>query len=98
MKNKYYLFILTLLTASTILTGCQEMNSNVEKQLDNLNKRAEELDSAVNKGLDKVDNLDSTINAKTKRIKNLDSIVRRTTTRIDSIVDKNTEEINRRIN
>lgn len=70
----------------------------MEEELDNINKRAEELDSAVNKGLDKVEDLDSTISAKTKRIKNLDSIVRKTSTRIDSIVNKSTDEINRQIN
>lgn len=70
----------------------------MEEQLDNLNERTEELDSAVNRGLDRVENLDSTINAKTKKIKNLDSLVRKTTSRIDSIVTKNTDEINRQLN
>lgn len=98
MKNKSYLSILVLLVLTGVFTGCQEMNSKMEDQLDNINKRAEELDSAVNRGLDKVENLDSTINAKSKKIRNLDSIVRKTTTRIDSIVNKSTEEINRRVN
>ena len=85
-------------TSLVLLTGCEEVNSKMEKELDNLNQRAEELDSAVNKGLDKVEDLDSTINAKTRKIKNLDSIVRKTTSRIDSIVIKNTDKINRQLN
>lgn len=96
MKN--ISFVLIVLLFATSLTGCQEMNSKMEEQLDSLEKRAEELDSAVNKGLDKVENLDSTITAKSKRIRNLDSIVRKTTTRIDSIVTESTGEINRRLN
>ncbi|WP_029033218.1 hypothetical protein [Salinimicrobium terrae] len=97
VKQNLKIFFL-LLGMSVILTGCQEMSSKMDEQLDNINKRAEELDSAVNRGLDKVENLDSTITAKSKRIKNLDSIVRKTTTRIDSLVNKSAKEINRGLN
>lgn len=96
--NKFFRPLVLLLVASLFFTGCKEMDSRVNEQLDNINKRAEELDSAVNRGLDKVENLDSTITAKSKRIKNLDSIVRKTGNRIDSLVNDRTEEINRRLN
>ena len=94
MNKRSYLLILVLLFVSGLFTGCQEMNSRVEDQLDNINKRAEELDSAVNRGLDKVEDLDSTISAKTEKIRDLDSIVRKTGTRIDSVVTKSTEKVN----
>lgn len=94
MKCKSYLL---LLAAIGLFTGCQEMNSRVEDQLNSINQHAEDLDSAVNRGLDRVERLDSTITSKTKKIKDLDSLVRKTTTRIDSIVNRNTEEINRRL-
>lgn len=98
LQNNFLKSFLLILFASALLTGCQEMNSKMEEQLDNLSERAEELDSAVNKGLNKVDELDSIVNARTKRIKNLDSIVRKTTTRIDSLVNEKTSEINRQLN
>ena len=94
MKNKTNIAKILILMATTVFTGCQDMNSRVEDQLDNINKRAEELDSAVNRGLDKVEDLDSTISAKTDKIRDLDSIVRKTGTRIDSIVTKSTEKVN----
>lgn len=94
MKNNTNIAIILILIATGLFTGCQEMNSRVENQLDNINKRAEELDSAVNRGLDKVEDLDSTISAKTEKIRDLDSIVRKTGSRIDSIVTKSTEKVN----
>lgn len=97
MRNKSYLFLLILLAATSLFTGCQDMNSRVEDQLNNINQHAEDLDSAVNRGLDRVENLDSTITSKTRKIRDLDSMVRKTTSRIDSIVNKSTEEINRRV-
>lgn len=96
--NKHFKTLVLLLSVSLLFTGCQEMTSKMDEQLDNINKRAEDLDSAVNRGLDKVENLDSTITAKSKRIKDLDSIVRKTTTRIDSLVNDRAEDINRRLN
>ena len=96
--SKFVKIPLLILSVSAIFTGCQEMNSKVDEQLDRINDRAEELDSAVNQGLDKVEDLDSTISAKTRRLKNLDSVVRKTSIRIDSLVNKSTEEIDRRLN
>ncbi len=79
-------------------SGCQEVNSRVQEQLDSIEQHAEDIDSAVNKGLDKVEDLDSTITAKSRQLKSLDSIVRKTGTRLDSIVTKGAEEVNRRLN
>ena len=98
MKNTRYLSLILILLATTFFTGCEEMNSRVEDQLNNINEHAEELDSAVNRGLDKVERLDSTITAKSEKIRDLDSMVRKTGNRIDSLVSKSSEDINRRIN
>lgn len=97
MNNKSYLPILMLFIMTMVFTGCEEMNSRVDEQLNNINQRAEELDSAVSKGLDRVESLDSTITAKSQKIRNLDSITRKTTSRIDSLLTKGAEEINTRI-
>ena len=98
MKKTPYISLILILLTTIFFTGCEEMNSRVEDQLNNINEHAEELDSAVNRGLDKVESLDSTIDAKSKKIRDLDSMVRKTGTRIDSIVTRGSEEINRRIN
>lgn len=89
---------LLILSFSVFLTGCEEMNSKMEEQLDNINDRAVQLDSSVNKGLDEIESLDSTITSKTDRLKDLDSVVRKTGTRIDSMVNKSAQEINRQLN
>lgn len=94
--NKYFKTALMVVCISIAFTSCEDMNSRIDEQLDNINNSAEDIDSAVNRGLDQVENIDSTITAKSKRIKDLDSVVRKTTTRIDSLVNKN--EINRLLN
>lgn len=91
-KIKAGLFIFS---SSIVLLSCQEVTSGLDEQLNKIDKHAEELDSAVNRGLDKVESLDSTITAKSQKIKNLDSIVRKTTKRIDSLVSKSSSEVNR---
>ena len=90
MKTQYIPFKKTilLLTFSILLTGCEEMNSKMENQLDNINARAVQLDSVVNDGLNKVEKIDSTITSKTRQIKDLDSLVQKTGTRIDSLMNR----------
>lgn len=89
---------LLIFSFSALLISCEEMNSKMEEQLNNINENAVQLDSAVNRGLDKVESLDSTITSKTDRIKDLDSVVRNTGTRIDSIVNNSAREINNQLN
>jgi copper homeostasis protein CutC len=63
------------------------MGRKVEDRLDDLNKKAESLDSLVNKEVDKVLVLDSIINRESEKVKKLDSLIDRSASRLDSIVN-----------
>ena len=74
-----------------LFISCTEMGRKVEEKLDNLNNKAESLDSLVNKEVDKVLILDSIINRESEKVKKLDSLIERSASRLDSIV---TDKIN----
>ena len=67
--------------------SCSEMGRKVEERLDDLNNKAESLDSLVNKEVDKVLILDSIINRESEKVKKLDSLIDRSASRLDSIVN-----------
>ena len=74
-----------------LFISCTEMGRKVEEKLDDLNNKAESLDSLVNKEVDKVFILDSIINRESEKVKKLDSLIERSASRLDSIV---TDKIN----
>jgi copper homeostasis protein CutC len=63
------------------------MGRKVEERLDDLNNKAESLDSLVNKEVEKVLILDSIINKESEKVKQLDSLIERSASRLDSIVN-----------
>ncbi len=67
------------------LISCNEVSKNVEDRLNDLTKKAESLDSLVNKEIDKVMVLDSIINMEGNKVKVLDSLINKSTSRLDSI-------------
>ena len=89
MKKKLKIFLPLMLLL--IFNACTEMGRKVEEKLDDLNNKAESLDSLVNKEVDKVLILDSIINRESEKVKKLDSLIERSASRLDSIV---TDKIN----
>lgn len=71
-----------------LFNSCEEATGKIEKQLNNLTIKANQLDSVINTELDKVEKLDSVINLEDLKIKKLDSLVKKTSSRLDSIWKK----------
>lgn len=85
MKKHFKIFLSLMLPL--LFISCTEMGRKVEDRLDDLNKKAESLDSLVNKEVDKVLILDSIINRESEKVKKLDSLIDRSASRLDSIVN-----------
>ncbi len=68
-----------------LLTSCGDISQRVEGKLNQLEQKANQLDSLVNKEFDKVMALDTLINFENKKIKKLDSIINKSASKIDSI-------------
>lgn len=85
---------LPIIMMLTVLTSCDDMSKNVEDKLNELNTRTEQLDSLVNKELDKVRSLDTLINFESDKIQKLDSLIEKSTFLIDSIARQKIERLN----
>jgi hypothetical protein len=68
-----------------LFISCSDMREKVEERLNDLNKKAERLDTLLNKEFDKVIALDSIINRESEKVKVLDSLINKSSSRIDSI-------------
>ncbi len=79
---------LLLISVAGLLISCGDVSNRIEEKLNELNNKAEQLDSLVNKEVDKVLALDSLINMESKKVKELDSLVRKSSSKIDSIADE----------
>lgn len=90
MRNLYK-SSLPLIMAVGLLTSCGDVSKKVEEKLDNLNNKAEQLDSLVNKEINKVMALDTLINIESDKIKKLDSLINKSNSQLDSISKKGTK-------
>ena len=68
-----------------LFISCSDMSKKVEDRLNDLNNKAESLDTLLNKEIDKVMALDSLINLEGNKVKVLDSLINKSSSRIDSI-------------
>ncbi len=84
---KKHLKIFLTLMLPLLFISCSEMGRKVDERLDDLNKKAESLDSLINEEVDKVFTLDSIINKESEKVKKLDSLIDRSASRLDSIVN-----------
>jgi len=82
----HFKIVLSLLMIMLFIS-CTEMGRKVEERLDDLNNKAESLDSLVNKEVEKVLTLDSIITKESEKVKQLDSLIERSASRLDSIVN-----------
>lgn len=89
---------LPLLFAVGVLTSCGDISKKAEEKLNELNQKTDELDSLVNKELDKVKALDTLIDAERNKVKKLDSLVNKTTTKLDSLSKDKIKTLKNRIN
>lgn len=87
MKNllkKNVLIIFSIL----LFSSCGDISKNVEDKINELNTKAEKLDSIVNRELNKVNSLDSIINIEGDKVKRLDSLINKSSSKIDSITNE----------
>lgn len=88
MRYNFFRILFVLVTTSGIFISCGELNRKVEKKLEDLQKKAESLDSLIDKEVDKVLVLDSIINKEYDKVKKLDSLIDKSSSRFDSIVNR----------
>lgn len=86
--NKNYLLPIL---AICFLSSCGDISKEAEKRLNDLNNKAESLDSLINKEVDKVLTLDSLVNRESDKVKRLDSLINEKSSQIDSISKKGSE-------
>lgn len=97
MKNKLKSSLLLIVTIG-IFTSCDDVTQEVEEKLNGLNKKAEQLDSLINKEVDKVMALDTLINLESDKVKKLDSLINNSSSKLDAIIDKNIKTVEKIIN
>ncbi len=88
LNTKLPIIVLFLLVAS-----CSQVSKKVEDKLNELNAKAEQLDSLVNKEVEKVLTLDTLVNFETNKIKKLDSLINNSTQKLDSLTKGRLESI-----
>ncbi len=96
MKTKMILLMTVAVMAAFI--SCNDLNRQVEDRLNELNNKAEHLDSLVNKELDKVKTLDSIIIREGNKLKNIDSIINNSSSKFDSIANDKIRTLKKLIN
>jgi len=97
MKNSIRNFVVLLLVFIS-LASCGDLKREVENNLNDLKKKAESLDSLVNKEVDKVLALDSLINLESDKVKKLDSLINKSSSRLDSISNEKIESLEKLLN
>lgn len=90
MKKIITFSIIGILAAGT-LTSCSETRKRATDQLDQFNREAENLNSAVDEGFKKIETIDSVVRTGSERIKEYDSLVKNGSSKIDSIAKKKAE-------
>ncbi len=74
--------------AMGFFASCSDLGKKVEDRLIDLDTKAEQLDSLINREVDRVMQLDTLIGPENARVKKLDSIIERNSSKIDSIARK----------
>lgn len=88
---------LSIALAIFLITGCGNVETELNNKIDALKSKSESLDSLVNKEVDKVVTLDSLINTETQKIKKLDTLINKTSAQLDSM-SKNGINIIKKLN
>lgn len=66
-------------------TSCSDISKKVEDRLIELDTKTEQLDSIVNREIDRVMELDTLINYENIKVEKLDSLIEKNASKIDSI-------------
>src|SRR5680860_684433 len=90
LVNRSLLFTLAI----GFFGSCNDMDKKLEEKLNELDSRAEGLDSIVDRELDRVRDLDGLIDFENVKIKKLDSVMTESSSRIDSIAREKIEALN----
>lgn len=89
---------LSIIAITALLTSCDDMGKKAEEKLKQLEQKTNNLDSLVNKELDKVIALDTLINFENEKIKKLDSLINKKTSKLDSIISNKSKQLENIIN
>lgn len=95
MKTLFKSIIMLVVIGS--FASCSNMNKKMEDKLKDLTKKAEHLDSLVNKEVNKVMALDSLIKIEGSKILGVDSLIKKSL-KLDSIADKKINDLKKVIN
>lgn len=80
-------FLVFLFLSFGFFQSCGDLSQKAEDKLNQLDQKTDQLDSMVNKELDKVKKLDTLIESERQKVKKLDSLVNKTTTKFDSLAN-----------
>ena len=80
-----------LLLTMGFLASCSESRNRATEKLNELNQQAEELNTAVDDGLKKIESFDSVVRTGAERIKEYDSLIKRNSSKIDSFAKEKTK-------
>lgn len=74
-----------LLFSIIFLVSCEESRKRATDKLNELNERTEELNTAIDNGLEKIESIDSVVRKGTEQLREVDSLVTKSTSKLDSI-------------
>jgi peptidoglycan hydrolase CwlO-like protein len=90
MKQLIRYSIFSVLTLA-FLSSCEESRERATKKFNELSQQADDINSEIDKGLEKVESLDSVVRSETQQIKEYDSIIKNSSSKIDSIAKQKTK-------
>lgn len=82
---KHLIASILIITSIGLLTSCDSMSEQAEQKMIELANKTMNLDSLVNREVDKVATLDSMINQEGNKVRKLDSLAEKTLLKLDSI-------------
>lgn len=76
-----------------LAASCGELSKRAEDKLNQLEQKTNELDSLVNKEVDKVKALDTLINLENKKVQKLDSLINKSSSKMDSLLENKKKKL-----
>ena len=95
VKRPSLLFIIITIA---FLSSCSDISKKVEDKLYELESKTVQLDSIVNKEIDRVMELDTLIDFEKIKLKKLDSLIEKNASKIDSITTDKMQLLNEIVN
>lgn len=74
-------------------TSCNQINQKIDNELNQIQSKADSIDSLVNKKVDQVKQIDSMIQKGTNQVKKIDTLVQKSQSQLDSLKKKGNQMI-----